>query len=100
MNKDLIKLALFFLVGLTVSLLLGAVSNTDNNPKYQIVSSGTSPEIFTLDIHTGRLVRYYFYIEGSQRMEKIWVESFGTPDKPEYQLLKKMDGSEWANGLR
>ena len=98
MNKNIFKLTLVFLLGITISLLLGGTT-TNNNPKYQIVAGGWYSEIFILNTHTGKLFRYYFYIDGvaSDRVEKICVESFGVPDKPEYQLLKKMECEVWKS---
>jgi hypothetical protein len=83
---------------LILVLVLGNANNQNDNGKYQIASSNSFPDVFILDTSTGVLYRYAFTrprvnVTGN---ELIYVETYGSPTKPEYRELQQLTGKEWS----
>jgi len=87
-----------------IVMLMGSTNTQSNetpNGRFQLAASNTYSDVFILNTATGELFRYAFASPRSSATggEKIFIETFGSPQEPKHSEIKRLDGKEWSTGL-
>lgn len=99
MSEKIKILAIGILIGL-LGLLFGYNRTEDYESRYQLASGTMIPQLFVIDTKTGNAFRYVFYFPNSTvgAEEIIRIESLGTPQNPEYKLIRELSGRARKSG--